>query len=76
MAQKRKPDCTVRQEVTYPQFDTLEEQKAFQWGLAIAFNATAESQNATAKAIIRKGEDILKAMGWNGKMSKEEKNDN
>lgn len=68
MAQKRKPDCTLRQEVPYPQFDTLEEQKAFQWGLAIAFNATAEIQNATAKAVITKGEEILKDMGWDGKM--------
>lgn len=72
---KRKPDSStkVRQEVLYPTFDTLEEQKAFQWGLAIAFNSTAECQNATAKAVISKGEDILKGMGWNGKMSKEVK---
>lgn len=62
---------TLRQDVTFPKFKTLEEQRAFQWGLAIAFNANAVSTNGTAESIIKKGEEILKEMGWDGKMGGE-----
>ncbi len=65
----------IRQMVNYPRFDTLEEQKAFQLGLACAFNANAECSIATARAVITKGEEILKSMGWNGIMFDEVKND-
>lgn len=68
---KTKDKTAVRQDVMYPKFKTLEEQRAFQWGLAIAFNANAECANATSTAIIKKGEEILKEMGWDGKMGGE-----
>lgn len=63
MGRISKGKTTIRQDVTFPKFKTLEEQRAFQWGLAIAFNANAVSTNATAESIIKKGEEILKEMG-------------
>lgn len=60
MAKRTKED---RISVTYPKFNTIEEQIAFQIGLTLAFNSLARVFDSTTHAILEKGENILKDLG-------------
>lgn len=57
---------SIKQHVTYPDFKTLDEQKAFQLGMCIAFNAIADTFRGTSRVVLDRGEEILKIKGWKG----------